>query len=309
MKYLHYTVLLFALSFTLSAQAEYSFLTDGKQWVQDEFYSDGSNPSTLTYFEFTLGETVMMNGIQYTRVFRDTVFAAGLLKEIDGRLLILKDGVTDTLLDFNLEVGDTVIVVEDNSSTSQNMVLLSVDSIAVLDGSIRKRLNFELNNVSFDGSGFGVSWIDGIGSTRGTIFNILCSTNTFSRSSGSCQTELICVKDANERLLYNSTEDEIYDCNKVDVITSNNTYRLPEGLFTVYPNPATKNLFVTNSEHYRVARIRLTDMNGRKLIDSNLTTTISNDLRIPVGGFKKGIYYLTVFTSRGEWASQRVVIQ
>lgn len=309
MKYLHYTVLLFALSFTLSAQAEYSFLTDGKQWVQDEFYSDGSNPSTLTYFEFTLGETVMMNGIQYTRVFRDTVFAAGLLREIDGRLLILKDGVTDTLLDFNLEVGDTVIVVEDNSSTSQNMVLLSVDSIAVLDGSIRKRLNFELNNVSFDGSGFGVSWIDGIGSTRGTIFNILCSTNTFSRSSGSCQTELICVKDANERLLYNSTEDEIYDCNKVDVITSNNTYQLPEGLFTVYPNPATKNLFVTNSEHYRVTRIRLTDMNGRQVAERVLAGLAGQDVQLSVAGLLGGVYSLTVFTDGGKVGILRVVVR
>lgn len=310
MKHLYFTFLLSALSFFLYAQDEYSFLTDGKQWVQDEYYSDGSNPSTLTYFEFTLRETVMVDGVQYTQVFRDTVFEEGLLREADGQLLILRNEEIDTLMDFNLEVGDTFVVVgHGDVSRTQHMILLSIDSVTVLDGSIRKRLNFELNNVWFDGSGFGVSWIDGIGSTRGTIFNSLCSTNTRGRSSGSCQVELICVKDANERLLYNSTEDEIYDCNKAGVISSNNNYQLPNGAFRLFPNPAGDFILVEGSYQYPVSRLVLTDMGGRRVLEQTLTSPATENYRIAIDGFPRGIYNLTVFTPHGRWSSLRVVKQ
>lgn len=310
MKNLYFTFLLSTLSLCLYAQGEYPFLTDGKQWVQDEYYADGSNPSTLTYFEFTLGETVMVDGEQYRQVLRDTVFEEGLLREVDGRLLILRNEETNTLLDFNLEVGDTIVVAgEGEISRTQHMILLSIDSTTILDGSIRKRLNFELNNVSFDGGGFGVSWIDGIGSTRGTIVNKLCSTNTLLRSSGSCQSELICVKDSNERMLYNSTEDEIYDCNKIDIISSNDTYELPKGSFTVYPNPASNFVLLEGSNQYKISRVVLADMSGRRVLDRTLASPTTETCHIAVDGFARGIYNLTVFTPRGEWTSLRVIKQ
>jgi len=314
MRNFYLTLILVLSGLTLFAQGEYPFLTEGKQWVQNEFYSDGSNPSILSYFEFTLGDTTRVDGTEYVEAFRDTtVFDgetrfSGLLRETDGRLLILRNGVIDTLMDFNINVGDTVYI-GSNFEPGQHMLLLSIDSITIFNGSIRKRLNFELNNVGFDGGGFAVSWIDGIGSTRGTIFNSSCSTNSFARFSPSCQSELICVKDADNRLLYNSTEDEIYDCNKVDVISSVPNYQLPDGAFKLYPNPASNFVFIEGNEQHPLSRLIITDMSGRKIIDRTLTSPTTAGYRAELSSFRKGIYNITVFTPEGKWSSLRVVKQ
>lgn len=319
MKNFYFTVSLLVFCCTLFAQEDYPFLTDGKQWVQAEYFSGGINPTRLTYFEFTLGEHVVVDGVEYVEAFRDTVVTqggarfAGLLREADGRLLILRNGGIDTLLDFKMEVGDTMIIEEDptDQEHTQYMVLRSTDSLTILDGSLRKRLNFELNNVGFDGGGFGVSWVDGIGSTRGTIFDSFCSTNTFARSAGSpsCQSELICVKDANERLLYNSTEDEIYDCNKVDVISSTPGFQLPEGTFKVFPNPATNFVVVEINGQYPLSRLIITDLSGRSVLDRTLTVPTTEDYRIELNELPGGMYNLAVFTRDGEWSALRLVVR
>ena len=305
----------FSLSFTLSAQADYPFIAEGKQWVQNEFISDGANPSVLTYFEFSLGDTVIVDGVAYTKLISDTSAILsdyfGLLRETDGRLLMLRNERIDTLLDFNMEIGDTMIVEGDYSEPerTQHMVLLSIDSVTILDGSIRKRLNFELNNVGFDGGGFAVSWIDGIGSTRGTISNLSCSTNSFARFSPSCQSELICAKDAGNRLLYNSTEDEIYDCNKVDVVSSTPDYQLPRGAFKLYPNPASDFITIEGSQQYPAARVVLTDMTGRKLLDRTLDFPTTETFQLQTAAYVPGLYNLTVFTPEGRWSVMRVIKQ
>jgi hypothetical protein len=315
MRQLSFTILLFfGLTTPLLAQDEYPFLTEGKQWVQEEFNAGFTDTAFYSYFELSLGDTVMVDGVAYTQLVGDTSdypYHSGLLRETDGRLLILRNQDIDTLMDFNLEVGDTIILEGDYSEPehTQHMVLLSMDSVTVLDGSIRKRLNFELNNVGFDGGGFGVSWIDGIGSTRGTIFNSFCSTNTQARFTGTCQSELICVKDADNRLLYNSTEDEIYDCNKVDVISSVPSYRLPEGTFELYPNPAGDFVFVEGNTQYPISRLVLTDMNGRRVTDETFAFPTAEHHRIGLTNLPKGMYNLTIFTAEGEWSSLRVVKQ
>lgn len=307
-----FLTLLCSLNFVLLAQADYPFLTDGKRWVQDEFSSGGTS-AVLIYIEFALGDTVEVDGITYTQLLGDSSAVLsdyqGLLRETDGRLLMLRNGGVDTLMDFNMQVGDTIITDGNYSEPqfSQHMVLLSIDSVEILDGSIRKRLNFELNNVYFDGSGFAVSWIDGIGSTRGTIFNSFCSTNSFVRSSPSCQSELICVKDAGSRVLYSSTEDEIFDCTKVDVVSSTPNHQLPTGTFKLYPNPASNITNVKGGPQHPIARVVLTNVTGQTLLDRTLDFPTSETIQIETTAYVRGLYNLTVFTPDGRWSVMRVV--
>lgn len=97
------------------------------------------------------------------------------MKEEDKRVIYTLGSQTDTILDFNLTVGDTVVIGECDLMYSsveecQFMVLETIDSIQLRDGSIRKRLNFYGHNAGiYSFVDFEVSWIDGIGSTRGLI--------------------------------------------------------------------------------------------------------------------------------------------
>jgi hypothetical protein len=94
------------------------------------------------------------------------------------------------------------------------MVLLSIDSVQVNDLSIRKRLNFHGDNSGFDQIEFDVSWIDGIGSTRGLIPIFDCFVGLTSVSPA-CVMKLLCHEE-NGTLLFTNNADTIQDCSLVD---------------------------------------------------------------------------------------------
>jgi hypothetical protein len=64
---------------------------------------------------------------------------------------------------------------------------------------------------------------------------------------------------------------------------------------SVYPNPATENLFVALDSKTKTAQITISDLSGKSIIN----TTILNQNNIDISGLKVGIYMLTVSTENG----------
>jgi hypothetical protein len=64
---------------------------------------------------------------------------------------------------------------------------------------------------------------------------------------------------------------------------------------SVYPNPATENLFVELDSKIKTAQINISDLSGKSIIN----TKLSNQNNIDISGLQLGMYMLTVSTENG----------
>lgn len=64
---------------------------------------------------------------------------------------------------------------------------------------------------------------------------------------------------------------------------------------SVYPNPATENLFVELDSKIKTVQINISDLSGKSIIN----TKLSNQNNIDISGLQLGMYMLTVSTEKG----------
>lgn len=311
MKHLFIFLLPFAAPLLLNAQEEYPFLESNLQWVEEHYYSDGFNPDNTVYLQYNLAGDTLIDGFVYRKLMVEE-FYQGALREEPGKLLLHLDGVETTLLDFTLTVGDTIFFSDcdrNNPDNCQLMRVETIDSVEVLDGSLRKRLNFEvyLPNTFNTSLYYSVSWIDGIGSTWGIIPSG-CGVIGGGRSlSPVCEQRLVCVQDTNN-LLYNNTEDQIWECSERSIVSSSRNDRLPEESIMVSPNPALNGVSITAVNDLQFSRLRLQDITGKVLIDQVVSPLLFTH-QLSLLGLSEGFYFLTAFTNEGKWATVRLVKQ
>ncbi|MEP6947881.1 MAG: T9SS type A sorting domain-containing protein [Ginsengibacter sp.] len=88
-----------------------------------------------------------------------------------------------------------------------------------------------------------------------------------------------------------------------DVITVTNTGSVN---FTIYPNPVKNTLLVNmDAEKAEMAVVSITDINGRKVYNHQVTVTQgNNNFPIDVNNFSKGTYYLKVQLSNGSYTNK-----
>lgn len=310
MKHLLLLLLTTATPILLFAQEEFSFLQQNLQWVEEYFYSDDVNGSTRSYLQYNVAGDTLIGGINYRKVLSDNQFQGGL-RETPGMLHLYENGVETTVLDFTLSVGDTIFAAGCRENPPPNgceyLYLESIDSVEVLDGSLRKRLNFELYlPYSFSDPYFSVSWIDGIGSTWGLHLFDACDVIGGQRSiSPVCGQRLTCVK-GTERLLYNNTEDQIWECSKRAIVSSIRDGQLPAGSIVASPIPVLNEVTITPTDETQLSRLRLQDIAGRTLIDQ-LVSPLPTTHQLSLRGLPEGVYILTVFTHEDKWRSLRIV--
>ncbi len=312
MKHLLLLLLTTATPILLSAQEEFSFLQQNLQWVEEYFYSDDVNGSTRSYLQYNVAGDTLIDGINYRKVMSDNQFQGGL-RETPGMLHLYENGVETTVLDFTLSVGDTIFTAGCRENPPPNgceyLYPESIDSVEVLDGSLRKRLNFELFlPYSFSEPYFSVSWIDGIGSTWGLHLFDDCDVIGGQRSASPvCGQRLTCVQD-NERLLFNNTEDQIWECSERAIVSSIPDNQLPESSLKVLPNPTFSNISIEVVPALQLTRLRLQDLTGRVLVDRPITIPSSTQV-MSLTGLPPGVYIMTAYTQEGKWRAVRVVKQ
>lgn len=86
----------------------------------------------------------------------------------------------------------------------------------------------------------------------------------------------------------------VFNKTKYDALAVNETIKNKLQV-SVYPNPASDNLFVELDSKTKTAQITISDLSGKTIINSNIT----NQNNIDISGLQLGMYMLTVSTENG----------
>lgn len=289
MKYT-FTILFFLIGLFAFSQDEYTILNENFNWIQETSSSDGYRLDTTIYTEFRVMSDTLIQEETYKKLYGNELYY-GALQEVDKRLLYYANEQIDTLLDFNLVVGDTVFL-RPNCPECEYMILESIDiTEPLLDDSSRKRMNF----IGY-GGGYGeqeeyhLSWIDGIGSTRGFIPNLFC----FVKNSGPiCIEQLACHGDEGD-LVYTNVELAAPFCEPKQIVSVEEAVKL-EYHISIFPNPSNEYIQIAWNPNTRW-RIRLFDQLGSTLYQSEW---IRNDeYYLSLQQQKRGFYWLEISTEK-----------
>ena len=88
-------------------------------------------------------------------------------------------------------------------------------------------------------------------------------------------------------------------CTTLSVIDQDKT------LFSVFPNPANTEVFISTNKNTGKAGVTIFDLNGRKLIDNSIELT--NTAKVNVGTLSSGIYIININTEDGEIYTQKLI--
>lgn len=282
--------LLCAGSLTVVAQ----LLQPGNVWSQSSTTAGVFAPSNTTTAWLRADIDTTLSGIDY-KLVEQADDSLGLewertstyLREADG-VVYLRDfsgqyamsSEEHVLYDYNLAVGDT-FTLSDNCL----MVVATVDSVQMLDGSKRKRVSMEPDNE------WSQSWIEGVGSTWVLI---------------PFQEMMTCWIDGNSTTLRCFTHNEALTYQNGDCYTyivSNENVRARIDI-TLAPNPATTTLQLTTDHDILPASITILDATGRQMQQSILELPAET---LDISSLPTGVYFLRLQTRDKAVWSERFV--
>lgn len=91
------------------------------------------------------------------------------------------------------------------------------------------------------------------------------------------------------------------------VDTSLSTIALDESVLTIFPNPATNELFIKNNNNVALQSIAITDLTGKVVLNQDIQNIGSNAINI--ANLAKGMYLVTVQTPNGLSATSKILKQ
>lgn len=292
---------------SVTAQLAYPLLSEDGAWIQETFQSlDAGNESTYYTEYYLLGDT-LLNGLSHKKLFIHDEYQ-GALREGDGYLIQSTGTSSDTLLNFSLTPGDTVRQTRclNSESICYYLILDSIDTVRLYDGLPRARLNFtEYNSLSGldQGDDLVLSWIDGVGSTRGLVPDPYCGFIPDRSVSPVCLERLRCVQRSGV-VLYSSSGEQEYACTVPDILDS--TTESEEGLnITVFPNPSTGNVTISGKQLVEVTSIDVHSPTGRLL--KSIQVSAREQLNIDVERIP-GLYFL-VFRGPHTTFSKKFIVE
>jgi hypothetical protein len=179
------------------------------------------------------------------------------------------------IYDFSLTMGESVGITKPDGF-SHSMKVTDIDSLEIFG---IKRLGIQL--VDKYNSAFTETWIEKIGSLRGIISS--CD------DAPGWENKILCVKE-NETQIYSN--EAFPDC---FYSIGGETNLLPineEHAFSIYPNPATNQIFITN-QFKQVAKlnVKIFDAKGNVIHNQQHVEHING---IDVSGIPGGIYFIQI---------------
>jgi hypothetical protein len=193
-------------------------------------------------------------------------------KEVNGQVYFWREtfggGTPYLAYDFTATIGEVVYI----GVGQIPLKVEDIDSIALYDGTMRKRL--KLQHASF--SGYYTYWIEGIGGTDGPM-------NPDFTFSFDCWSSLQCYRDSSQ-VLY-----AIGDCLPTSTINKPKNEKI-----TLYPNPAREQITIKGLEE-DVLSITVFDHLGRSV--KTLTHLISTT--IDIKDLSSGVYLVAVVLKNG----------
>lgn len=277
-------------------------------------------PYHTTTFHFE-GDT-LIDGISYNKLYAntDTIDTGHQLLEVDeyrGAFHQTSDHVTfiskgeleiDTLYDYRLSIGDTMAMISQLPDVEcpawEDCVairLVSIDSIVLVDGQLRKRFNFGV----FEGEnslGHSHSWIEGVGSTLGLLNDPTDVLRLhYDSQSAHPWRQLLCFE-SNGEILYvgdqfNGT------CNRIrGRVVSTQDLELAQ--FKIYPNPCSSTLVIEDSKRNAQAYFKLMNLGGAILQSGKINTRSGTEIQL--SGLQTGLYILGI-ENKGDIYYERII--
>jgi hypothetical protein len=274
----------------LFAQTVNHFENENSRWFVTESYIHANlqNPSfvdTVTTIYGFQGDSVLSNETWF-KMFSttDTTFTnnlefQGLLRSSNG-LVIFQDtaSTVDTLYDFNLEVGDSMLF-NFYDMYLEYLKVETVDSIEI-NSQMFKQIHFSEPLILSAFAYVSEVWIENIGSVHGPLFP---SRPRFTSSESPAALDLTCTETNFTPFYQNSI---YYQCYYSVIL---DTKELTRTDFNIYPNPVTETLFIQQQGQYGQFYIR--DILGHEVLSGSLQ---SNKQSVDISQLKTGIYLVTV---------------
>lgn len=299
-----FTLIMF-VTITAKPMKAQSWTDTNNRWhIQVNCISNFNDSEVRAYF---LKDSLLQNGKVYRQMYEtlDTTFqtatpTGNYYREENGRVYTLKQGVTDRLIyDFNLRTDDTLTI--DGGAFKLQIKVLSTDSVALENGSKRKRLIIQ-DNTPF--SRKTTTWIEGIGSDQAPL-------DTWNMFVSDCQSNLRCFYQQNE-LTYQARFNNFplgCDLYSGDPVSVDDLPALSE--MRISPNPFATELYLNTellgtSELNGDYTITVFDNQGRQMYQNNVSWI--NEIRIHTSNWSSGLYFLLIRSSNGMLSRKLVKI-
>ena len=251
-----------------------SFLDPDKTWTEGFF---GNQDIWSFKYRFDSTSTVL-GGREYNQLLitysenSQTWQPSGtFIREIDNQLYEYGGGADQIIYDFNLVVGDTFHL--GNEVIIHDLLVTNVDTIALLNGDLKRRLFLQPINPVDPNADNTITWIEGIGNLEGLMANLKPWT------SDGDDSEVLCVHLNNIVVYDNPNVDSCWA-----ITTSTNEWK-NENLIVV-PNPATNEITIVELET-EIRAIKIYDYQG------NLAFA-GKEKQITVSDFPQGCYCIIV---------------
>ncbi len=211
---------------------------------------------------------------------------------------------TYLIYDSNMEVNDTLFDGGIEFATIGTIVVQSIDTIALNDGTIRKRWNFESITSSVIDSvtreeisrDFAFSWIEGIGNTKCPF-----------KSPAECAFK---TSPTNRLLCFEQNQQKVYqdidypNCYFSTIVSTNSPN--PNLDIQLSPNPTQGRIQITllNTEVTNNYRVLLIDASGKIVLQKSII--LDGFYRMDISEFASGVYTLLLYDNQSV-SSQKTI--
>ena len=257
---------------------------EGNVWNIAYFYQDPLSPFPpaayyMTFVENINGDTVI-DGLSYKKLYIEDnsgYRVRGYLREdIKEQKIWYRQkggfGIEELLYDFSLEAGETFELPP--SRYEGSLYLDSITYVNIMENNdIRRKFWFTYSEGSVMSDK--ETWVEGIGSDLGMSFV------GFNFALGGW-TELLCAFNGSEQLYQNSNYNTCYMCN-LNIDEADNTS------ISVYPNPVTDKIHISNEQKLPVSSIMIYDISGRLIKSCPQGTT-----EIDMSDVSTGVYIIRI---------------
>lgn len=249
---------------------------------------------TTSFFKFN--EDTIIDGELYQKVFisedefQEEWFFYGTFIREENKKVYLREyfGEEGLIYDFNLQLGDTVVVNNPRAASEVALVLTEIDSVETTDG---YRERWKLTNEEFMIPEY---WIEGIGSMGGVLNS---STEIF---GGLCGTYILLCEEEDGSNIYLNPE---YEYCYYLLLDDGDEIEIHENSFNIIYRQSnhTFELVFTEREN---RSIHITDINGRMV---SHVQSAENNIQLSLNGNSKGLFIISVIQDDGYFMSRKIM--
>jgi len=278
---------LFGLSANIQGQSFY--LDSAYSW--NESYSCFGIPPYAITRRYTVDQSPWLNdGKTYYEVLvsfhptGDDFEGTGkfLRQDTTNHVYLYQYGEESLLYDFNMQINDTFYI---DSMYGIIVTIGSIDSIALLNGEIRKRWNLNCN-----GSNDGYFILDGIGMIYGLLdYSNICLID-------GCGTSILCLS-RNDTIIYRNPNFSPDTC----WYSVSSTAQLLFEVIHISPNPASTEISIDAKDH-QIQKVSVIDLLGSIII-------IKNEPKVDISFLPPGYYFLQIELENHQLVMKRFVKQ